>query len=106
VPRVENTYREILCSYNGTKAHSDGLPLAAAAAKRLGIDSPDDSYTPEIGDTIAAGEPPKDLLVIRNPPEDIEQQREFRRQLRGIKFSSGYESVYGEIFSTSSTPEH
>jgi hypothetical protein len=82
------------------------LPLAAAAAKRLGIEGPDDSYTPEMGDTIAAGQPPRDLLVIRNSPEDMEKRREFHRHLRGIEFSIGYESVYGEIFSTSSTPEH
>jgi hypothetical protein len=69
------------------------LPLAAAAAKRLGIDDPDDSYTPEMGDTTAAGEPPKDLLVIRNSPEDSEKRREFLGQLRGIEFSIGYRSV-------------
>ena len=88
------------------KVQSDDLPLAAAAAKRLGIDGPHDTYTPERGDAITASEPPKDLLVIRNPTEDIEKRRELRRQLRRIEFTIEYESVYGEIFSTSSKPEH
>jgi hypothetical protein len=88
---------------DGTQVQSDDLPLAAAAAKRLGIEGPHDSYTPETGDSIAAGEPAKDWLVIRNSPEEIEKGRELRRQLRRIEFSIEYASdstATGKRFST------
>jgi len=90
-------------SVDGNKVQSDDLPLAAAAAKRAGIDGPHDSYTPTIGDTFAKDES-KDLLLIRNSPVELEKRRELRRQLRRIGFDIEYESIYGDLFSTSRNP--
>lgn len=84
---------------DGRQVRADDLPLAAAAAKMIGVAGPYHSYTPAPGDALAPSET-KELLQILNPPEEIRERKDLRRQLLRIDFLISYESVYGESFST------
>ena len=78
--------------------NADDVPVAVAAAKRLDIPGPFDSYLPSPGDTLRATES-VDLLIVLDFPEDIAQRKDLRRKLHRIDFHVTYESIYGETFS-------
>jgi hypothetical protein len=89
--------RSVSITVDGTAVNADDVPVIVAAAKRLDIPGPYDSYTLSPGDTLRATES-VDLLTLGGFPEDVGQRKELRRKLHRIDFRVTYESIYGETF--------
>jgi hypothetical protein len=90
--------RSVSITVDGATVNASDVPVAVAAAKRLNIPGPFDSYEVGPGDTLRATES-VDLLTLAGFPEDIAQRKELRRNLYRIEFHVTYESIYGETFS-------